>query len=119
MSEGRTDDAWRFFEHDLAIFRRRSYAAPGRADLASDLSISFERLGNLAKREGRTDDARRFFEDDLAIRRRRSYAEQGRANLASDLSIKRTLRLLFWWRSVVVSALRENIQSSSVSAKKV
>ena len=54
----------------VAIHRRLSDAAPENADYASDLSRSFNRLGDLARSAGDRAAARRFYQDGLDIRKR-------------------------------------------------
>jgi tetratricopeptide (TPR) repeat protein len=87
LADGRSEEARRYFEDGLAIAKRLAEAEPGRADLAGDLSFSYNRLGDLAQAEGRSEEARWYFEDDLAIAKRLAEAEPGRADLARDLSI--------------------------------
>ncbi len=80
---------------DLGELRRRSHqllatrceAAPENADYARDLSISFNKLGDLSRALGDTAAARRYYEDALAVRRRLAEAAPDSADYARDLSI--------------------------------
>ena len=63
-----------------------SNAAPENADYARDLSISYERLGDLAMSGGDPAAARRYYEDGLAIRKRLADAASENADYARDLS---------------------------------
>ena len=66
MSGGDSAAARRFYEDVLKIRQRLADAAPENADYARDLSVSYERLGDLAM-SGGDPAARRYYEDGLKI----------------------------------------------------
>ena len=68
MSGGDPAAARRFYEDGLTIAKRLADAAPENADYARDLSVSYERLGDLAMSGGDPAAARRYYEDGLTIR---------------------------------------------------
>ncbi|MDX2038038.1 MAG: toll/interleukin-1 receptor domain-containing protein [Isosphaeraceae bacterium] len=68
------------------LFRRRLDAHPENADDARDLSISYNKLGDLAISSGDPAAARRYYEDGLAIRKRLSAAAPENADYARDLA---------------------------------
>ncbi|MGH8909161.1 MAG: AAA family ATPase, partial [Egibacteraceae bacterium] len=59
---GLTNKAIKTYENLLNIFRSRADAEPDRADYQRDLSISYERLGDLMIAVGRGDEAARLYQ---------------------------------------------------------
>ena len=84
---GRTDDALTQFEDGLKISRTLAEADPRDAQKQRDLSISFDRLGNVFLTLGRTDDALTQFEDGLKIRRVLAEADPRDAEKQRDLMV--------------------------------
>ena len=66
---------------------RLADAAPENADYARDLSVSYNKLGDLARSGGDPAAARRYYEDDLTIRMRLADAAPENADYARDLSV--------------------------------
>ena len=62
-------------------------AAPENADYARDLSVSYDKLGDLARSGGDPAAARRYYEDGLTIAKRLADAAPENADYARDLSI--------------------------------
>ena len=60
-------------------------AEPDRADYQRDLSVSYERVGDLYRALGQGDEARPAFLQSLAIRERLAQAEPDRADYQRDL----------------------------------
>jgi tetratricopeptide (TPR) repeat protein len=60
---------------------------PGRADFLRDLSVSYERMGDLMRDLGQGDAARDFFQKDLDLREQLVRQEPGRADFLRDLSV--------------------------------
>ena len=71
----------------LKIHRRLSGAAPENADYARDLSVSYNKLGDLARSGGDPAAARRYYEDGLTIAKRLADAAPENADYARGLSI--------------------------------
>ena len=63
----------------------RASREPGRADYQRDLSVSYERLGDLMSALGQGEEARRLIEQSLQIGQRLAEAEPGRADYQRDL----------------------------------
>ena len=87
MALGYTDRALTRYQQLLEQQTEKVAAAPERVDLQRDLSVLFDKLGDLLRALGEGDTARHYFEQDLAIRQRLSDAEPGRADLQRDLSV--------------------------------
>ncbi|MBM3727986.1 MAG: tetratricopeptide repeat protein, partial [Acidobacteria bacterium] len=60
---------------------------PDRADYLRDLSVSFNKLGDLMRALGQGAEARRYYEQDLAISQRLVDQEPDRADYLRDLSV--------------------------------
>ena len=69
------------------VFERRVQAEPGRTDYQRELSVAYEKLGDLMRALGQGEQAREFFEKSLAIAQRLADAEPGRADYQRDLSV--------------------------------
>ena len=67
MSGGDPAAARRYYEDGLTIAKRLADAAPENADYARDLSVSYNKLGDLAMSGGDPAAARRYYEDGLTI----------------------------------------------------
>ena len=77
-------DLWR---RSADLFAGLSNAAPENADYARDLSVSYNKLGDLARSGGDPAAARRYYEDGLTIRKRLADAAPENADYARDLSV--------------------------------
>ena len=62
-------------------------AEPDRADYQRDLSVSYDRMGDLNRALGQGEAARQAFLNSLAIRERLANAEPDRADYQRDLSV--------------------------------
>ena len=71
----------------LAIAERLAQAEPDRADYQRDLSVSYERMGDLYGALGQGEEARQAYLKSLAIRERLAEAEPDRADYQRDLSV--------------------------------
>ncbi|WP_298624127.1 hypothetical protein, partial [uncultured Zoogloea sp.] len=69
------------------IAQRLAQAEPQRADYQRDLSVSYERLGDLMTALGQGDEARDYFLKRLAIAQRLAQAEPQRADYQRDLIV--------------------------------
>ena len=65
----------------------RTAAEPNRADYQRDLSVSFNKLGDLLGSLGEGEQARAYYEKSLAISERLAAAEPNRADYQRDLSV--------------------------------
>ncbi|HUK70842.1 MAG TPA: trypsin-like peptidase domain-containing protein [Streptosporangiaceae bacterium] len=69
------------------VVQRLADAEPGNTTYARDLSVSFERLADLAVAAGQGERARELYERSLAIAQRLADAEPGNTTYARDLSV--------------------------------
>jgi tetratricopeptide (TPR) repeat protein len=84
---GFTTKAHRRYLQLAGLLASRAEAEPDRADFQRDLSISYNRLGDLARAMGLGEDAVRLFTQALDIARRLAEAEPGRVDFQRDLSL--------------------------------
>jgi tetratricopeptide (TPR) repeat protein len=75
------------YQRALDLSQRLASAEPQRADYQRDLSVSFERMGDLLVSLGEGEEARRFYQDALNLRQRLASAEPQRADYQRDLSV--------------------------------
>ncbi|MFN6338092.1 MAG: TIR domain-containing protein [Cyanobacteriota bacterium] len=87
LALGFTDQALDRYRQLLAGQERLSKAEPERADYQRDLSVSYERMGDLYVALGRGEEARQAYQGSLEIRERLSKAEPERADYQRDLVI--------------------------------
>ena len=66
---------------------RLAKAEPDRADYQRDLSVSYNKMGDLFSALGQGEDARQAYEKALAIAERLAKAEPDRADYQRDLSV--------------------------------
>jgi tetratricopeptide (TPR) repeat protein len=71
----------------LRRYERLAQAEPGRADYQRDLSVSYNKMGDLFRALGQGEEARQAFAKSLAIRERLAQAEPGRADYQRDLIV--------------------------------
>jgi tetratricopeptide (TPR) repeat protein len=86
LHSGRMLDVHDLWRKSAALFQRLAAAAPENADYAQNLSVSYNRLGDLAMSSGDPTAARRYFEDCLTIAKRLSVAAPANAVDARNLS---------------------------------
>jgi len=70
-----------------ALLLARVQAEPDRADHQRDLSVSYERMGDLYRALGQGEQARESYQKALAIAERLAQAEPDRADYQCDLSV--------------------------------
>jgi tetratricopeptide (TPR) repeat protein len=80
----------------LAIRKTLAAADPSNADKQRDLSVSYERLGDVLVAEGKLGEARKSFEDALAIRKTLAAADPSNADKQRDLSVS-------YWKSANIA----------------
>ena len=83
LKVGRTRD---LYEQALAIAQRLAEAEPGNTTYARDLSVSFDRLADLAREAGQEDQAQIWVTTTLDIRRKLVRDEPRRLDLAEELA---------------------------------
>ena len=76
-----------YFQQSLDIRAGLAQAEPDRADYQRDLSVSYNKLGDLMVAVGRGEDALRYFQQSLDIGAGLAQAEPDRADYQRDLSV--------------------------------
>ncbi len=74
-------------EQSVAMFQRLGAREPGNTQHQRDLSVSFDRVGNVLVAQGRGEEALTAYRDSLAIRERLARADPANARWQRDLSI--------------------------------
>jgi hypothetical protein len=85
LHTGRMLEVRELWRRSAAMFKRLFDAAPENADYARDFSISYNKLGDLARSGGDPASARRYYQDGLEIRKRLFDAAPENADYARDL----------------------------------
>jgi tetratricopeptide (TPR) repeat protein len=75
------------YSDSLAIAERLAKADPGNADWQSDLSVGYEKVGNVQVAQGDLKAALKSYQDDLAIAERLAQSDRGNAGWQRDLSV--------------------------------
>ena len=79
-------DALKAYRDSLAIRERLAKADPGNAGWQRDLSVSYERVGDVLVAQGALADALKAYRDSLAIRERLAKADPGNAGWQVDVA---------------------------------
>ncbi len=87
LALGKTDQAKRRYETLLVRYQHLAQAEPDRADYQRDLSVSYNKMGDLFRALGQGEQAREAFQQALAIRERLAQAEPDRADYQRDLVV--------------------------------
>jgi tetratricopeptide (TPR) repeat protein len=87
LALGLIDRARERYGQLLRRYERLAQAEPGRADYQRDLSVSYNKMGDLFSALGQGERARQAFAKSLAIRERLAQAEPGRADYQRDLIV--------------------------------
>ena len=85
--QGNLSAAREKYQNGLAIARTLSKADPSNTGVQRDLSISYDRLGDVARAQGDLADARTYYEDTLSIARTLAEADPSNTEFQRDLSI--------------------------------
>ena len=88
--QGKLDEAIKAYRDDLAIVERLTAADPANTQWQRDLSISYNKVGDVLVRQGKLDEALKAFRDGLAIRERLVAADRSNTEWQHDLSIAYT-----------------------------
>ncbi len=87
LALGFTELAVKRHEALLRLHQDRAQAEPDRADYQRDLSVSYERMGDLYTALGQGDQAKEAYLNSLQIFERLAQAEPDRADYQRDLSV--------------------------------
>ena len=75
------------YKEVLQLAERKALQEPGRADYQRDLSVSYNKLGDLQSALGEGEAARQYYEKSLLLREQLVKQEPGRADYQRDLSV--------------------------------
>ena len=81
------DDARRDYDEARRLALHLTALDPGNTQWQRDLSLSYERLGNVAVAQGKLDEAARAYGDGLAIRKKLTVLDPGNTEWQRDLSV--------------------------------
>jgi hypothetical protein len=84
---GQSAEALKSFRDGLAIRDRLAQADPGNAGWQRDLSVSYDRVGDVLVAQGNLPEALKSFRDGLAIADRLAQADPGNAGWQRDLIV--------------------------------
>jgi tetratricopeptide (TPR) repeat protein len=99
LALGLIDRALARYGQLLRRYERLAQAEPDRADYQRDLSVSYNKMGDLFRALGQGEEARQAFLKALAIRERLAQAEPDRADYQRDLIVS-------WVRMSEIDAVR-------------
>ena len=87
VAQGNLPEALKSFQGSLAIADRLAKADPGNAGWQRDLSVSYDRVGDVLVAQGNLPEALKSFRGSLAIADRLAKADPGNAGWQRDLSV--------------------------------
>ena len=87
VAQGNLPEALKSYRDSLAIFDRLAKADPGNAGWQRDLSVSYNKVGDVLVAQGNLPEALKSFRDSLAIADRLAKADPGNAGWQRDLAI--------------------------------
>ena len=83
----REDEALKSYQADLAIAERLAKSDPGNANWQRDLSVSYEKVGDVLVQQSNLAEALKFYQASLAISERLAKSDPGNANWQRDLLV--------------------------------
>jgi tetratricopeptide (TPR) repeat protein len=86
VAQGGLDEALNAYRNDLAISERLAAADPSNTEWQRDLSISYEKVGDVLVAEGKLDEALRTYRDELAIVERLAAGDRSNTLWQNDLA---------------------------------
>ncbi|MEI2774198.1 MAG: tetratricopeptide repeat protein [Candidatus Competibacter sp.] len=87
VAQGNLPEALKAYRDGLAIRERLAQADPGNAGWQRDLSVSYNKIGDVRVAQGNLPEALKAYRDGLAIRDRLAQADPGNAGWQRDLSV--------------------------------
>ena len=87
MAQGNLPEALKAYRDSLAIAERLAKADPGNAGWQRDLSVSYNKVGDVLVAQGNLPEALKSYRDSLAIADRLAKADPGNAGWQRDLSV--------------------------------
>jgi tetratricopeptide (TPR) repeat protein len=86
-AQGDLDGALKSYRDALAIVDKLAKQDPGNAGWQRDLSVSYEKVGDVQSAQGDLDGALKSYRDSLAIREKLARQDPGNAGWQRDLSV--------------------------------
>jgi tetratricopeptide (TPR) repeat protein len=87
VQQGKLEEAVKTYRDSLAIQERLAAAHRGHAEWQRDLSISYNKVGDILLQQGQLKEALKSYRDSLAIRERLATADPSNLQWQSDLQI--------------------------------
>jgi tetratricopeptide (TPR) repeat protein len=87
LSLGLSGEAQAKYAGILETLERQARSNPDRADYQRNLSVAYERMGDLMRDAGEGEQARAYYQQSLEIRERLARKEPDRADYQRDLSV--------------------------------
>ena len=87
VEQGKLDEALKAYRDGLAIRERLAAADRSNAEWQRDLSVSYDKVGDVLVAQGKLDEALKAYRDGLAIRERLAAADRSNTQWQRDLSI--------------------------------
>jgi tetratricopeptide (TPR) repeat protein len=87
LAQGNLPEALKSYRDSLAIRERLANVDPGNAGWQHDLSVSYERVGDVLKAQGNLPEALQSFRDEFAIQDRLVKSDPGNADWQRALSV--------------------------------
>jgi tetratricopeptide (TPR) repeat protein len=86
-AQGKLDEALKAYRDSLAIRERLAAADPSNTEWQRDLSVSYDKIGNVLVAQGKLDEALKAYRDSFAIRERLAANDPGNTLWQRDLSV--------------------------------
>jgi tetratricopeptide (TPR) repeat protein len=87
VAQGNLPEALKSYRDSLAIVDRLAKADPGNTGWQRDLSVSYEKVGNVLVAQGNLPEALKSYRDSLAIVDRLAKVDPGNAGWQRDLAV--------------------------------
>src|SRR5438552_15512067 len=85
MAQGKLDEAISAYRDGLAIRERLAAADANNSQRQRDLSVSYNKIGDVLVAQGKLDEALPVYRDSLAIRERLAAADRSNTHTQRDL----------------------------------
>ena len=115
MAQGDLAVALKSYRDGLAIAERLAQSDPGNAGWQRDLSVSYERVGDVQVAQGDLAGALKSYRDSLAIGERLAQSDPGNAGWQRDLSVSYDKLATCSWRRAILPARSSPTATASPS----
>ncbi|MBS0179742.1 MAG: hypothetical protein JSR20_13380, partial [Nitrospira sp.] len=87
VAQGQLNQAAQAYRDGLTIAKSLAASDPGNTDWQRDLSVSHDRLGDVARAQGQLNQAAQAYRDSLGIRKSLAASDPGNTQWQRDLSV--------------------------------